>query len=196
MQLEALAKAAKGILNWEQPILTFGLWMAILLIAWRDLLPYSIAMLFFAQVGLLLVFGSWTAFGHEDAVLVGGRQAPSGQRLTILGRLRKFHDTLGSTQHRLHKMNTALLKVRRCCFVGVWGLGGVGCVFTPCLLCQFVHVERPPAHAPFLVRPACAGSVAVCASTADTVHWVGFHDVHALFPQAWWHGDNGSAAVH
>lgn len=126
MQLEALAKAAKGILNWEQPILTFGLWMAILLIAWRDLLPYSIAMLFFAQVGLLLVFGSWTAFGHEDAVLVGGRQAPSGQRLTILGRLRKFHDTLGSTQHRLHKMNTALLKVRRCCFVGVWGVGWCG----------------------------------------------------------------------
>ena len=55
----------KAILNWQRPILTFALWMTSLLVAWHDLLPYSVAMFFFAQFGLLLLFGSWTSFGHE-----------------------------------------------------------------------------------------------------------------------------------
>jgi len=69
----------KRVLNWSNPIFTLCLWMATLLIAWHDLLPYSVAMLVFAQVGVLLVLGSWTEFGMQ----VSGEGAGATPRVHV-----------------------------------------------------------------------------------------------------------------
>ena len=60
------------------------------------------------------------------------REATPARQQSIMGRLRRFHDTLGNTQMRLHKMNTALLKVRRYVSVGAAGCVGAAGVENTC----------------------------------------------------------------